>query len=131
MVLFLGTGTGKTFSFAIPLVERLQEAGFNSKKPGRNPQVLVMAPTRELAKQIGDDFESISDGLSILCVYGGTPYYTQGKFVLSGFFWTRVSRHTMKHRAKHTHTPLDSQMEQIYILIQYITEAKNNDNKKK
>jgi superfamily II DNA/RNA helicase len=76
-----GTGTGKTFSFAIPLVERLQETAFNSKKAGRNPKVMVMAPTRELAKQIGDDFESISDGLSILCVYGGTPYYTQGKWL--------------------------------------------------
>ena len=41
-------------------------------------QVIVMAPTRELAKQVGEDFSSISDDLSILCVYGGTPYYPQG-----------------------------------------------------
>ena len=44
-------------------------------------QVLVMAPTRELAKQVSEDFESISEGLSVLCVYGGTPYGPQGEWV--------------------------------------------------
>ena len=41
-------------------------------------QVLVMAPTRELAKQIADDFNSISDDVKMVIVYGGTPYGPQG-----------------------------------------------------
>ncbi|XP_021345048.1 nucleolar RNA helicase 2-like, partial [Mizuhopecten yessoensis] len=69
------TGTGKTLSFALPLVERLQENHVN--KRGRPPKVLVMAPTRELAKQVCNDFESVSDKISTFCIYGGTPYYPQ------------------------------------------------------
>ena len=38
-----------------------------------------MAPTRELAKQVGETFESFAASqLSVLCVYGGTPIYLQG-----------------------------------------------------
>jgi ATP-dependent RNA helicase DDX21 len=43
------TGTGKTLSFALPIVERLQEKPSGSK---RAPRALVLAPTRELAKQV-------------------------------------------------------------------------------
>ena len=43
-------------------------------------QVLVMAPTRELAKQVGETFETFAASqLSVLCVYGGTPIYPQGR----------------------------------------------------
>lgn len=45
-----GTGTGKTLSFALPIVERLQEKPVS--KAGRSPRALVLAPTRELAKQV-------------------------------------------------------------------------------
>ncbi|CAD7666963.1 unnamed protein product [Nyctereutes procyonoides] len=51
-----GTGTGKTFSFAIPLI------------------VLVLAPTRELANQVSRDFSDITRKLAVACFYGGTPY---------------------------------------------------------
>jgi superfamily II DNA/RNA helicase len=50
------TGTGKTMAFAIPLVEKL----LNEKKLKENdksPKILILAPTRELAKQVGDDFK--------------------------------------------------------------------------
>ncbi len=46
------TGTGKTAAFALPILQRLAERGGNS----RSPRVLVLAPTRELASQIGDSF---------------------------------------------------------------------------
>jgi len=36
-----------------------------------------MEPTRELAKQVGDDFTSISSKLRTCCVYGGTSYERQ------------------------------------------------------
>ncbi|KAM8924422.1 nucleolar RNA helicase 2 [Pelodytes ibericus] len=70
------TGTGKTFCFAIPLVEKLNE----DKEPlvrGRSPKVLVLTPTRELAIQITNEFRSITKKLKICCFYGGTPYQQQ------------------------------------------------------
>ncbi|XP_008830862.1 nucleolar RNA helicase 2 [Nannospalax galili] len=67
------TGTGKTFSFAIPLIEKLQ-GGLQDRKRGRAPQVLVLAPTRELANQVSRDFSDITKKLSVACFYGGTPY---------------------------------------------------------
>ncbi|XP_048194863.1 nucleolar RNA helicase 2 [Perognathus longimembris pacificus] len=67
------TGTGKTFSFAIPLIEKLQ-GGLQDRKRGRAPQVLVLAPTRELASQVSRDFSDITKKLSVACFYGGTPY---------------------------------------------------------
>lgn len=38
-----------------------------------------MVPTRELAKQVSDVFESISDRLNVACFYGGTPYEKQSE----------------------------------------------------
>lgn len=46
----LGTGTGKTLSFALPIVEKLLLNPPQGR--GRKPVVLVMAPTRELARQV-------------------------------------------------------------------------------
>lgn len=53
------TGTGKTFSFAIPLIEKLL-GELQDRKRGRAPQVLVLAPTRELANQVSRDFSDIT-----------------------------------------------------------------------
>ncbi|XP_016044076.1 nucleolar RNA helicase 2 [Erinaceus europaeus] len=67
------TGTGKTFSFAIPLIEKLL-GEMHDRKRGRAPQVLVLAPTRELASQVSRDFSDITKKLAVACFYGGTPY---------------------------------------------------------
>ncbi|CAI9547720.1 unnamed protein product [Staurois parvus] len=70
------TGTGKTFSFAIPLIERLIE----NKEPlanGRPPRVLILTPTRELAIQIMNEIRSLSKKLKTCCFYGGSPYQQQ------------------------------------------------------
>ena len=63
-------------AFAIPIVERLQA---NKPKGAicKSPKVLVLEPTRELAKQVGDDFNNISDHLRCVCVYGGVSYEKQ------------------------------------------------------
>uniref|UniRef100_A0A2K5XXX9 RNA helicase n=1 Tax=Mandrillus leucophaeus TaxID=9568 RepID=A0A2K5XXX9_MANLE len=66
-------GTGKTLSFAIPLIEKLH-GELQDRKRGRPPQVLVLAPTRELANQVSKDFSDITKRLSVACFYGGTPY---------------------------------------------------------
>ncbi len=45
------TGTGKTLSFVLPLLEKLIKEGISNNR-GRPPMVLVMAPTRELVNQV-------------------------------------------------------------------------------
>lgn len=57
------TGSGKTLSFAIPIIEKLQPAG--------GARVLIVAPTRELAKQIAGEFRKFTKELKIITVYGG------------------------------------------------------------
>jgi ATP-dependent RNA helicase DeaD len=64
------TGTGKTAAFAIPIIEVIKQGG---KTAG--PRALVLAPTRELAVQVKDEFEKLAHGRRISCVpiYGGKP----------------------------------------------------------
>ncbi|GER21539.1 ATP-dependent RNA helicase DeaD [Zafaria cholistanensis] len=73
------TGTGKTAAFAIPALSRLAElADLNG--PANTPQVLVLAPTRELALQVAEAFNSYAkylDNFSVLPVYGGSAYGPQ------------------------------------------------------
>jgi ATP-dependent RNA helicase RhlE len=61
------TGTGKTAAFALPILEKLM----SRRKNG--PAVLVLAPTRELAKQIHDEFTTLGQFTPIksTTVYGG------------------------------------------------------------
>lgn len=61
------TGTGKTAAFLVPIIQHLL-----NHKPAF--QVLIVAPTRELALQIQDEFKSISAGLNLYseCFIGGT-----------------------------------------------------------
>jgi ATP-dependent RNA helicase DeaD len=61
------TGTGKTAAFALPLLSRLD-------LERNEPQVLVLAPTRELALQVAEAFQSYAhhlEGFHVLPVYGG------------------------------------------------------------
>jgi ATP-dependent RNA helicase DeaD len=67
------TGTGKTAAFAVPILSRID---LKQKKP----QVLVLAPTRELALQVSEAFERYAahlSGLHVLPVYGGQAYGIQ------------------------------------------------------
>jgi len=67
------TGTGKTAAFALPIVN-----GIDLKQ--RDPQVLVLAPTRELALQVAEAFQSYAHGMKgfhVLPLYGGTGMSTQ------------------------------------------------------
>ncbi|WP_231753513.1 DEAD/DEAH box helicase [Rosistilla carotiformis] len=71
------TGTGKTAAFALPILNRLG-ANPGQTQPGR-PRVLVLAPTRELAIQIGDSFETYGKHLKLrhALVYGGVGQHKQ------------------------------------------------------
>lgn len=67
------TGTGKTAAFALPLLARLDPEV-------RQPQVLVLAPTRELAIQVSEAFERYAacmKDVRVLPVYGGQDFYVQ------------------------------------------------------
>ncbi|TYH41661.1 hypothetical protein ES332_D11G008900v1 [Gossypium tomentosum] len=76
------TGQGKTLAFVLPILESLTNGPGKSSRTsgyGRAPSVLVLLPTRELAKQVFEDFEVYGEavGLTSCCLYGGAPYHTQ------------------------------------------------------
>ncbi len=67
------TGTGKTAAFALPILSRID-------LKQKDPQVLVLAPTRELAIQVAEAFQSYAAHLRdfhVLPIYGGQDYGTQ------------------------------------------------------
>ena len=71
------TGTGKTAAFALPLLHRMAE---NAGKPHcRRPRALILAPTRELAGQIGDSLRNYGRHLRLrsTAIFGGTPIRPQ------------------------------------------------------
>ncbi|MCC7117954.1 MAG: DEAD/DEAH box helicase [Anaerolineales bacterium] len=65
------TGTGKTAAFSLPILNNFQKQ--------KNPQALVLAPTRELALQVADSMNEYGKHLHarVLAVYGGQPYGPQ------------------------------------------------------
>lgn len=68
------TGTGKTAAFALPLLAKLQ---LDVPAP---PQVLVLAPTRELALQVAEAFVTLArrlPGFGVLPIYGGQDIRVQ------------------------------------------------------
>jgi ATP-dependent RNA helicase RhlE len=67
------TGTGKTAAFLLPIMHRLLAARGNGSADAGKTRVLVLAPTRELAVQIEDDFLGFAyhTNLSGAAVYGG------------------------------------------------------------
>ncbi|XP_030546609.1 DEAD-box ATP-dependent RNA helicase 53, mitochondrial-like [Rhodamnia argentea] len=70
------TGTGKTLAFGIPVMDKIIQ--FNAKHGrGRNPLALILAPTRELARQVEKEFYESAPNLDTICVYGGTPIGVQ------------------------------------------------------
>ena len=61
------TGTGKTAAFALPFLSKIDEKQ-------RSPQILVLTPTRELAIQVAEAFQSYAKymkGFNVLPIYGG------------------------------------------------------------
>ncbi|TSA41957.1 MAG: DEAD/DEAH box helicase [Methylococcaceae bacterium] len=67
------TGTGKTAAFALPILSRID-------LKQKDPQVLILAPTRELAIQVAEAFQRYAahlNGFHVLPIYGGQDYSTQ------------------------------------------------------
>jgi ATP-dependent RNA helicase DeaD len=74
------TGTGKTASFAMPLVDSLV------KRSSNVVQALVLCPTRELALQVNRELEALGKYRNISCtaVYGGAPMPRQVEAIQGG-----------------------------------------------
>ena len=67
------TGQGKTLAFCLPILEQLLSGDIHDTFNKSTPKVLIMSPTRELAKQIVSEFEIVSKnvGIRIQAMYGG------------------------------------------------------------
>ncbi|MDV2077489.1 DEAD/DEAH box helicase [Marinobacter xestospongiae] len=74
------TGTGKTAAFALPLLSRIDASS-------NHPQILVLTPTRELAIQVAEAFNSYASrfrDFHVLPIYGGQDFYPQLKALKRG-----------------------------------------------
>lgn len=76
------TGSGKTLAFSLPLALRYQQ----SQAPGKSVKSLILAPTRELAEQILNVFQSILSPCraKVGLVIGGASYNRQEQMLRSG-----------------------------------------------
>ncbi len=78
------TGTGKTAAFALPIIQRMQERQAIARR--KHPRALVLAPTRELALQIKDNFQLYAQhsGIKTAAIFGGVAKYNQIKTIKRG-----------------------------------------------
>lgn len=76
------TGTGKTASFAIPILQNI----YNEGKSKKNIKAIILAPTRELAIQIGENFKTYSKHTNIksLVIFGGVSQNPQTEALKKG-----------------------------------------------
>jgi ATP-dependent RNA helicase RhlE len=83
------TGTGKTGGFALPVLERLFPGGHPDREQRhgpRQPRVLVLTPTRELAAQVHDSFKLYARDLKFVsaCIFGGVGMNPQVQALARG-----------------------------------------------
>ena len=78
------TGTGKTAAFALPILQRLLDADL-PRLPGA-PHALILAPTRELPRQIGERFSAYGRKLPLrtAVIFGGVHQHHQVKALKVG-----------------------------------------------
>jgi len=92
------TGTGKTLAFGIPALKRIvdtavakgnaevmRDGGIRMKR-GRLPSMIVLCPTRELARQVGDELSSVCKPLGLFATvfHGGVSYGPQAGALRQG-----------------------------------------------
>jgi len=81
------TGTGKTASFTLPMLQRLAPHASTSTSPARHPvRALVLAPTRELAMQVHESVLTYAKHLPLraTCIYGGVDMKAQVQILRDG-----------------------------------------------
>lgn len=69
------TGTGKTAAFSLPILQLMSQKA----NPSKGVKALILAPTRELAIQIGDNFKAYGEnlGISQAVIFGGVSQHHQ------------------------------------------------------
>lgn len=75
------TGTGKTASFGIPMIEKIEDNNYESL------QALVLVPTRELARQVSEELKKLSKHkkfIKVVSIYGGADMRKQLRELKSG-----------------------------------------------
>eukprot|EP00520_Triparma_pacifica_P009176 CAMPEP_0118644434 /NCGR_PEP_ID=MMETSP0785-20121206/6946_1 /TAXON_ID=91992 /ORGANISM="Bolidomonas pacifica, Strain CCMP 1866" /LENGTH=763 /DNA_ID=CAMNT_0006536211 /DNA_START=168 /DNA_END=2459 /DNA_ORIENTATION=+ len=87
------TGTGKTLAFGLPALHRLQQLGAGRVNKegkramrGRKPSMIVLAPTRELARQVAEELTEIGKplNLDVALFHGGVSYDPQTRALRAG-----------------------------------------------
>ncbi len=81
------TGTGKTAAFTLPVLQRLLPHANTSASPAKHPiRALILAPTRELAIQVGESVATYSKHVPLRAtvVYGGTDIRAQKPTLMKG-----------------------------------------------
>ena len=80
------TGTGKTFAFGLPLIEKLVAERQNERRGEGLPLVLVLEPTRELALQVAQELASVCGPhrMRVQAIFGGASYSVQEKAIRNG-----------------------------------------------
>ena len=78
------TGTGKTAAFTLPLLQKLSSVGTHPES--RSPRALILAPTRELAAQIGESIQTYGHYLNIshTVIFGGVGQFPQQRAMNNG-----------------------------------------------
>ncbi len=76
------TGTGKTASFTLPMLTRLEKG----RARARMPRTLILEPTRELAAQVEENFTryGVNHKLTVALLIGGVSFEEQGKKITRG-----------------------------------------------
>jgi ATP-dependent RNA helicase RhlE len=74
------TGSGKTAAYALPIIQS------HASRRARDPRILVLVPTRELALQVQSQFQRFAThtGLRTVAIYGGTGYESQTRCLRRG-----------------------------------------------
>jgi len=76
------TGTGKTAAFVLPMIDRLARG----RARARMPRSLILAPTRELAAQVAENFEKygVNHKLNMALLIGGVSFNEQDRLLTKG-----------------------------------------------
>ncbi len=81
------TGTGKTASFSLPILDILSQDKVSSKGKTTPVRSLILTPTRELASQIVDNIKAYGQGMGLSCtaIFGGVSINNQIRDMKRGF----------------------------------------------
>lgn len=85
------TGTGKTFAFGLPLIEKIVASGILEQKASSRsgkglPLILILEPTRELALQVAQELQSVcaAHRMRVTAVFGGASFSMQSHALRDG-----------------------------------------------